>query len=269
MNADYFILEPGLNVLLHAPSQIPWQQRKVTSRPKIIMPLTGANLLELQDQIRNIPAEVDILEWRVDLLEDYQRPEQIRQAANLLARHVNKPVLGTLRSRAEGGLADISDIQYLDLLDVLVRTRLLSLLDVEITHPLAKEIFRLAKRYGLLTVGSKHFFDQYQCGKLTHREITDWYAKAHRDGADVAKLALNVPSPRLLLTFLSATEGYYYANPKKPVMAVAMGELGKIARLGGGVFGSCATFATSGAASAPGQLDLNLTAKVLDTLHSR
>ena len=48
---------------------------------------------------------------------------------------------------------------------------------------------------------------------------------------------------------------------------MAMGALGVISRLGGGVFGSAVTFGTAGRASAPGQTDAAELKRALELIH--
>ncbi|KZU91305.1 3-dehydroquinate dehydratase I [Lactiplantibacillus plantarum] len=58
-----------------------------------------------------------------------------------------------------------------------------------------------------------------------------------------------------VLTLLTATNIARQTLPQ-PVITMSMGDLGKVSRLAGEVFGSCLSFATVGAASAPGQIAL-------------
>ena len=62
-------------------------------------------------------------------------------------------------------------------------------------------------------------------------------------------------NPADVLTLLSAT---HQANEKLglPLITMAMGDLGKVTRIAGAVFGSALTFGTVGTASAPGQLSI-------------
>ena len=68
-----------------------------------------------------------------------------------------------------------------------------------------------------------------------------------------------------VVTLLDATERRF-RDARRPLVTVAMGALGAPSRLVGGVFGSAATFATAGAASAPGQLPVDDVRSVLDVL---
>ena len=52
-----------------------------------------------------------------------------------------------------------------------------------------------------------------------------------------------------------------------PLITMSMGQSGIISRLSGEIFGSAVTFGTIGAASAPGQIDLDSLRMVLQLLH--
>ena len=53
-----------------------------------------------------------------------------------------------------------------------------------------------------------------------------------------------------------------------PVITMSMGTLGAVSRLCGEAFGSAMTFANPGAASAPGQVPLDVVNEVLESLHA-
>ena len=53
-----------------------------------------------------------------------------------------------------------------------------------------------------------------------------------------------------------------------PLIAIAMGPLGVITRIGGAFMGSCLTFGTAGQASAPGQIDTLKLRAALEVFHA-
>jgi 3-dehydroquinate dehydratase-1 len=61
--------------------------------------------------------------------------------------------------------------------------------------------------------------------------------------------------PEDVLRLLTVTQRMSKILPI-PVISMAMGSLGVVSRIFGGVFGSSLTFATSGRESAPGQIPL-------------
>src|SRR5699024_4483861 len=68
-----------------------------------------------------------------------------------------------------------------------------------------------------------------------------------------------------VVTLIAATERRH-RDAGIPLVTMSMGSLGAITRIGGGVFGSAATFATVGPASAPGQLPAAGVRAALDLL---
>ena len=84
-------------------------------------------------------------------------------------------------------------------------------------------------------------------------------------GADVLKIAYRARDAqdalRLLDVQLRARVVF-----SRPIIAIGMGGAGALTRIAGSRFGSAATFASLGAASAPGQLSVEETRGVLDLL---
>jgi 3-dehydroquinate dehydratase I len=91
------------------------------------------------------------------------------------------------------------------------------------------------------------------------------FAQARALGADIAKVAVMPRSlgdvHRLLGATLEAS-----GTLGIPVISMAMGPLGAVSRLCGGVFGSALTFAMGAAASAPGQMPIEDVRAGLDVL---
>jgi len=87
------------------------------------------------------------------------------------------------------------------------------------------------------------------------QQLQERFAQAHRLGADVAKVAVMPQSMEDVHRLLAATLQASATLPI-PVISMAMGGLGAVSRLCGGVFGSALTFAVGSAASAPGQMPI-------------
>ena len=87
-------------------------------------------------------------------------------------------------------------------------------------------------------------------------------------GADIAKYAVMPNSPRDVLELLDATLTMQEKYDDTPLITMSMGKPGIISRLCGEVFGSCMTFGTAGASSAPGQIPADQLKHILDILHT-
>ena len=181
-------------------------------------------------------------------------PEKLKTAALDLRQTLGEtPLLTTFRTAKEGGNLAVDDETYFQIVRLVVENELTTAIDVELFHPKegVMRIIKLAHDHGIKVIMSSHDFKQTP----TDCEI---YYRLHKMadlGADVAKIAVMPQNPADVLTLLSAT---HQANEKLdlPLITMAMGDLGKVTRIAGAVFGSALTFGTVGTASAPGQLSI-------------
>ncbi|MFN3602281.1 MAG: type I 3-dehydroquinate dehydratase [Dietzia sp.] len=243
--------------------------------PSIIVPLTGRDLTELDEQIGALNTAggppvggtspdgtspdavrlVDVVEWRVDFYEPFTAgagsdpAPAVEALERISALLPGLPVLATFRTRAEGGSAELSPEAYVLLVEALSSTGLAAAIDVELRHPLAGDAIAAVHEHDTPVVASSHDFE----ATPPVEEILARLAAMEDAGADVAKIAVTPRSAADVVTLLSATEQRSRVAGI-PLITMSMGTLGAVTRLGGGVFGSSATFATVGAASAPGQL---------------
>lgn len=249
---------------------MPRHQLRLDARsPSIIVPITARDLTEMEAGAEGIiaagrqfegPAGVadplfDLVEWRVDLFGPFIR-EAGRDPGRAVAglRHLTEllpevPVLVTYRTTAEGGNAEISDEAYVDLVAALAGSGLADAVDVEFRHPLAARAIAAAHTHGTPVVASNHDFH----ATPGVEEIVDRLACMEAAGADVAKIAVMPHSAADVVTLIDATQRRF-GEARIPLITMSMGTRGAVTRVGGGVFGSAATFATVGEASAPGQL---------------
>ncbi|TCW25762.1 type I 3-dehydroquinate dehydratase [Dietzia cinnamea] len=223
----------------------------------------------------------DLIEWRVDLYESFTAtvgadaaggrdaagsgfdPVPVVAALGALAAALpDTPILATFRTTAEGGGAPLSDELYVRLVDTLAASGLAAAVDVEYRHPLAARAIAAAHDHGVAVVASNHDFD----ATPPVEEIVARLAAMEEAGADVAKIAVMPRSAADVVTLLAATERRY-REAEIPLITMSMGAPGAVTRIGGGAFGSAATFATVGEASAPGQLPAAGVRAALGLLH--
>ena len=125
------------------------------------------------------------------------------------------------------------------------------LLDVELScgEERARRLIALAHGRGLGVVVSRHDFQKTP----PQGEMVETLLRMKALGADLPKLAVMPQSPADVLAVLEAT--YEASAQIGPVITMAMGDLGKLSRVSGGLTGSCLTFGAGSSASAPGQLN--------------
>ena len=70
-----------------------------------------------------------------------------------------------------------------------------------------------------------------------------------------------------VLKLLGLTNAVHTEWPDRLFVSMSMGGIGSISRICGEVFGSCITFGSVGQASAPGQIEAQKLAQVLDLIH--
>ncbi|MGN0100327.1 MAG: type I 3-dehydroquinate dehydratase [Dietzia sp.] len=273
--------------------------RLAASSPSIIVPVTARDRVELGHQVDALArvragAEVraaeeggdapagglpfDLVEWRVDLYEPFTAgvdpsgagatgagidPVPVVAALGAIAAALpDIPVLATFRTTAEGGGAPLADETYARLVELLAGSGLAAAVDVEYRHPRAAEAIAAAHDEGVPVVASNHDFDATPSAD----EIVARLTAMEDAGADVAKIAVMPRSAADVVTLLAATERRH-RDARIPLITMSMGALGAVTRIGGGAFGSAATFATVGEASAPGQLPAARVREALDLLH--
>ncbi|QEA31215.1 hypothetical protein C5L31_001681 [Secundilactobacillus malefermentans] len=224
-------------------------------RPKMAVPITGTTESELVKQATKArEAGADLIEWRIDYFEGVQDEAQLTKVGDSLREALGETaLLVTFRTMSEGGELELSDDDYFEICKKVLAGNYADALDVERYHDetKVKAVVEAAHANGVKVVMSNHHFHETP----DEADIVARLTSMAEFGADVPKIAVMPTSVDDVLTLLTAT---HEANEKldQPIITMSMGDLGKVSRLSGEVFGSCLTFATVGAASAPGQISL-------------
>ena len=206
----------------------------------------------------------DLIEWRIDFFDQVEDTEKLVETAKKLRQVMGKmPLLTTFRTHFEGGVKKLSEEEYFDICRVLIKEKATDLLDLELFRKTSKlkEIITEAHENNIYIIMSNHDFDKTPATSELERRLT--LMKTY--GADIAKIAVMPNSARDVLNLLLATDNMKY-KLNCPLITMAMGDLGKVTRISGEVFGSCLTFGTVGDASAPGQIESTNLKGILDTL---
>ncbi len=234
--------------------------------PKIAVPVVAANTEEAKAQgdiIMRSPA--DLVELRVDYFDDIRDADAVSGLVSAMKETVpGRPFLFTVRTVEEGGLAELTASEYTAVCCAGIETGQIDLIDIEYSMggEVVSAIRECAGKHGVATVFSCHDFQGTPAADLI-KETIHSMAEA---GADIAKMAVMPEEDGDTLTLLQAS-----AALKKeleiPFILIAMGEKGMISRVGGEVFGSAVTFAQTGIASAPGQMNADDLDRMLRVLH--
>lgn len=224
--------------------------------PKIAVPNVGSTEEEILTSTKEIAAaKPDLMEWRIDYyaagIEDTaQLIDTGRKIRELIGE---LPLLVTFRTKSEGGVCQLEENRYLDLVDQIIVNRLGDAVDIELFHE-EKRIESLvseAKNYNVVVIMSNHDFE-----KVPAKDVIEFRLKKMANlGADVPKLACMPHNVEDVLTLLEATNAVHN-EIENPIITMTMGDIGKVTRIAGQVFGSSLSFGAVGKSSAPGQLSI-------------
>lgn len=212
-------------------------------RPLIAVPVMGETVNDVLVMLEQAnESQTDVIEWRVDYLTD---PGEL-QASQMqtIAFNADKPLIVTWRTTAEGGQEDFDSIAYHWVYQLAIASRVAAV-DVEVS--LLEEVGDVvedAQSQGITVIGSRHYFD------ATPADLDAELQSMVATPVDVVKLAVMPNDSGDVQRLLDATK---VANQAKPLITMAMGELGKRSRFEGYQYGSQLTFASLGESSAPGQ----------------
>lgn len=236
--------------------------------PKICIPLTDETTEGLAQSVRGLNGvPFDFAEWRADFFKGIEQPAQRSEALRCLREELGEhPLLFTIRTSAEMGMADIDTDRYLAINRSVIESGMADIIDVELSRgeQAMRALVRDAHEANVRVIASCHDFSSTP----DKETIVGTMRRMQELGADVAKYAVMPKCGRDVLTLLDATLTMRETSPKTPVITMSMGPQGAVSRVCGSVFGSCATFGTAQKASAPGQLPAADLARFLELLHA-
>jgi 3-dehydroquinate dehydratase I len=189
-------------------------------------------------------ADCDVVEARLDFLAD---------ASDLAGlRGIRKPIVATCMPVWEGGMFKGMEEDRIRILESAL----------EYAEYISIE-YKTEKRYrdGLVVEAGKKgvkvimAFHDFNNTPPTH-EIVELMKKMEAECADIVKVAFK---PRSYVDVLNVLKAQVSANLKAPVIAVSMGEMGRVSRVAGPMMGAFMTFAapSDGKAAAAGQYTLD------------
>ena len=235
--------------------------------PKICVPIVGVTKDEIIAEAKTFDSiPVDVVEWRVDWFEDVFDTDKVLDVAKDLQTVLkDTPILFTFRTAKEGGEKAISNEDYKALNMAVAKSGYVDLIDVEAFtgEEIVKSMILEAHSYGVKVIASNHDFD----ATPEKDEIVRRLRMMQDYGADIQKIPVIPRNKQDVLTLLSATLEMSEQFADRPIITMSMAGTGVVSRLTGETFGSALTFGAATKASAPGQINVNELAQVLDIIH--
>ena len=233
-------------------------------KPKVCVPIVESHDEAILNKLKEFnELEVDMIELRIDFYENIHQEEALRNLfLNIAALQIQKPVILTIRTAAEGGKVEIDPKDYFNVYKLAVEANAFDIYDVELAlgTNMAIELRTLIHDAGKYMLMSSHNFDRTpEVDSLMQK-----FRSMDSLEADIMKVAV---MPEDLLNLLSFTVQAKHEYTQKPIVTMSMSSIGLTSRLVGEQFGSAITFATVGKASAPGQIDYQELNQMLDIIH--
>ena len=224
-------------------------------KTQIVVPIMPQNSADIDQLDPKLYQDADIIEWRADFL---PLDQILPSAPQIFEKFQAFKVLFTVRTAKEGGNLDISNKKYSQLLhDILAFNP--NWIDLEyFAH---RPAINVMSDFRDKLVLSYHNFERMP-NDLTGRLIEmDHEKTAYVKAAIMPQRECEVLDLMQITRDMTLEYGPHF-------ITMAMGDLGKISRISGYLTGSCWTFASLENASAPGQISLQDTKRILQILES-
>lgn len=232
---------------------------------KIAVPITGKKEDEILNILRKIDfKKVDLVEWRADFFKDVLDIEKLLKVLKALREELgDTPLIFTFRTPGEGGEKGISKDYYIQMNRRVAQSKMVDIIDIEVFYlgKETKDLIGEIQSEGVFVIGSNHDFLKTP----SEDDMISILETIEKSGADILKLAMMPRTSGDVLKLLRITERMK-TRTKKPLVTMSMGELGKISRISGQVFGSSISFGALDNLSAPGQIPVDELFNILNTM---
>ncbi len=234
-------------------------------KPKICLPVVGKINEEILQQISSFSSYIyDFIELRIDFYENIYDPSKVISLLKEIKKITNKPILFTYRSLKEGGQVQLSDDEYMKLIETVCCSDV-DMIDIEVMsgNQLVYQLVDMIHKNNKKVILSYHDFTSTP----NDLEIKSVLEKMEILNGDILKIAVMPQTYKDVIRLLNVTMEMS-EKLNKPLITMSMGHLGKISRLIGELTGSCVTFASAGKSSAPGQVDVEDINIILEAIHN-
>ena len=236
-------------------------------KPKICVLVMGRNEAEVLEAAKKaVESKADLIEWRADSLTEGEFDEDFHNEILAKMRGIIRemPIIYTFRTLIEGG-KEIENEKYKDLILSVANAGITDIIDVEIFSFKLKArdiIDEIHSFTNVKVIGSYHDFE----GTPDTAELVYRLSVIDNCNADILKIATMPHKKKDVMRIMTATILTYTRPNPKPIISIAMGNMGRVTRLLGGFTGSAITFASIGRSSAPGQMDIEEVREILTKL---
>ena len=215
---------------------------KLGEKPLIAIPVDDKEFEKNVDMAKEKGA--DIIELRIDQFKDRNINYILDKVSYI--KQLELGIIATVRSAKEGG-THISDYERERIFKAVAPE--VDIIDIELSsETLREKVIKIAKENNALALVSYHDFEKTP----SEEEIQKVIDKSVSIGADIVKYAFKVKSKEDVSRIMCITA----KNKDKKLVAIGMGELGRITRVAGFFFGSVITYSHIGVAFAPGQIEI-------------
>lgn len=202
---------------------------------------------------RAAETKADLIELRADRLYAGGRKEEIMEVLRVVHENAGGiPVIFTVRTSSEGGLAEISGEEYTSLVCQAAGSGCIAFADVEYFNSCSASLAKKIRDMGVRVIMSAHSFSETP----PFSKIKDILSGMKDAGADIAKCAF-MPKKESDTDHVMAASAWAGKNLGIPYLVISMGASGSDSRVSCAVYGDAFTFGClPGEASAPGQREV-------------
>ncbi len=233
----------------------------------VCLPMVARTRALLLDQAGRLARlKPDLLEWRIDSYAGVESADDcLAVLAALRSTIGDVPLLFTCRIHSEGGARQLPQEHRRNLIKSAIRSGHVDVVDIEMRNEPAfiKSVKTDCQTAGIPLLLSYHDFEKTPEVDF----ICETLAQARNLGADIVKMAVTPDGYDDVLTLMEATLKARQEAVEIPIVTMAMGAVGSITRIAGGLFGSDITFAMGEDASAPGQIPIQRLRQAMEVVY--
>lgn len=184
----------------------------------------------------------ELLELRIDF---FKNTEELPEIIKWIRKNLNLPIIGTIRSRIEGGKQILTDRERKEIFQNIIP--MVDAVDIELSsNKIIEYVITTAKTHNKTVIVSYHNFKETP----SDNKLDEIVQQSRKRGADIVKLSVMSKCYKDMLRLAFMTLKH------ENIITISMGEMAKISRVLFPILGSLITYGETGTASAPGQLSL-------------